>query len=368
MLRSTLEILFILLTTPLLITAQTLTPDVVFEQKLIDLGYDTGEPDGSVPTENIETVTILHLGGSIISPGDMTDLTGLEDFAALEYLNCGYHDLDNLNVSGNSQLTHLICSYNFIQSLDLSNNPDLTTLSCTYNSLTELDLTNNLLLDSMSFQSNGQFGLSTLDLTANVLLKFLWLSSHHNMTDIDLSNNVELEFLHIDRNGLTSLDLSDNPILNEVYCFDNDLITLNVANGNNLNFDGFVSTFNPDLTCIEVDDGPWSTDNWTVDNGNIHEGMTFSELCNPTDISEFAESQIQVYPNPSTDAFTILIPDLNKGKLVVSDLLGKQVISKSFRGHKANIDLGSAASSGTYVLTILDEHGRVMAIEKLVRL
>ena len=31
----------------------TLIPDPNFEQKLISLGYDSGTPDGSVPTANI---------------------------------------------------------------------------------------------------------------------------------------------------------------------------------------------------------------------------------------------------------------------------------------------------------------------------
>jgi hypothetical protein len=96
-------------------------------------------------------------------------------------------------------------------------------------------------------------------------------------------------------------------------------------------------------------------------------GMDLFES-DPTDITEFAEAEIHVYPNPSSDIFTILIPDLSKGKLVVTDLLGKQVFSRSFSGHRANIDLGSTASRGTYVLTILDERGQVVAIEKLVRL
>jgi hypothetical protein len=39
----------------------TAIPDTNFEQALIDLGYDSGAPDGSVPTANISGVTILDV-------------------------------------------------------------------------------------------------------------------------------------------------------------------------------------------------------------------------------------------------------------------------------------------------------------------
>ena len=39
----------------------TAIPDANFEQRLIDLGYDTGTPDGSVPTANINTVRKMKL-------------------------------------------------------------------------------------------------------------------------------------------------------------------------------------------------------------------------------------------------------------------------------------------------------------------
>ena len=39
----------------------TIIPDANFEQALIDRGYDTGTPDGSVPTANISSVTYLQV-------------------------------------------------------------------------------------------------------------------------------------------------------------------------------------------------------------------------------------------------------------------------------------------------------------------
>ena len=45
----------------------TAIPDANFEQFLIDFGYDTGVPDGSVPTANISNVTSLSVVGTSFS-------------------------------------------------------------------------------------------------------------------------------------------------------------------------------------------------------------------------------------------------------------------------------------------------------------
>ena len=70
----------------------TLIPDANFEQALIDQGYDTGTPDGSVPTANISGVTNLYITWENIS-----DLTGIEDFAALTILACDNNPINFLD-------------------------------------------------------------------------------------------------------------------------------------------------------------------------------------------------------------------------------------------------------------------------------
>ena len=62
---------------------QTFVPDNNFEQALIDLGYDSGPLDDYVPTANVNAIIDLDVQGLNIS-----DLTGMEDFLAIEILNC----------------------------------------------------------------------------------------------------------------------------------------------------------------------------------------------------------------------------------------------------------------------------------------
>ena len=84
------------------------------------MGYDTGVPDGAVLTNNINTVLTLYLGNASIS-----DLTGIEDFSALEDLYCDNNQLLNIDVSQNSSLAELDCSHNQLSSLDVAQNSNL---------------------------------------------------------------------------------------------------------------------------------------------------------------------------------------------------------------------------------------------------
>ena len=83
-------LLIILLTSSFVFTQNTYVPDNNFEQALIDLGYDT-ILDDSVLTTNISGVTSLNVGEKEIS-----DLTGIEAFAALTQLECWNNQLTSL--------------------------------------------------------------------------------------------------------------------------------------------------------------------------------------------------------------------------------------------------------------------------------
>ena len=98
-------------------------PDANFEQALINLGYDSGTPDGTVPTTNIASITNLNVNNQNIS-----DLTGIEDFTSLINLFCVSNQLTSLNVSNNTNLVILNCDDNLLTSLELGNNPSLRAL------------------------------------------------------------------------------------------------------------------------------------------------------------------------------------------------------------------------------------------------
>ncbi len=108
----------------------TIIPDTNFEQALIDLEIDSdGIINGQVLTSDIDTVITLNLFNIFIQ-----DLTGIEDFTALEYLDVSGSSLSVLDVSYNTQLRELYCSSSivnpsmFFTTLDVSNNVNFEVL------------------------------------------------------------------------------------------------------------------------------------------------------------------------------------------------------------------------------------------------
>jgi hypothetical protein len=313
----------------------TLIPDPNFEQALIDLGYDTGIPDGMIPTNNINTITFLQIGSENIS-----DLTGIQDFTMLDTLRCSSNLLTSIDISQNQQLINLNCNNNNINVLNLQQNIGLKYLDCGFNQLTTLDISKNTNLLHLSFPQNdigtidisqnyilenftcalnpisnldftqnpnlirvavSACQLTSLDLSQNPLLQecfctnnqlsildfsnnpLLWnIECQNNLiSDLNISQNNKLLYLDCGiSNQLTSLDVSHCDSLRFLYCDSNQLECLNLKNGYNSQMLVMEATGNPDLNCIEVDDPIWASLNWTVTWGNIDPNASFSNYCN----------------------------------------------------------------------------------------
>lgn len=219
----------------------TNVPDVNFELALINLGYDAGPTNGSVPTSNINTITSLN-----VFNGSISDLTGIEDFVALEFLNCGGNTLISLDVTQNTVLTELYCNANNLNSLDITQNIDLIRLNVSANNLISLDVSqnDNLLhlntnlnnlgsinisnLADLSFLRIAYNPINTLDISTNTNLDSLYCETT-NLSTLDISNNTALIYLDCSGNNLTSLDVSGLTLLEGLTCYDNDITSLDIS-------------------------------------------------------------------------------------------------------------------------------------------
>ena len=112
-------------------------PDQNFEQKLIDLGIDTDGLNGKITAANITGITVLGLSNSNIS-----NLSGIENFTSLTYLDVSNNQLKTLDVSNNGLLETLNTSSNQLTTLDLSGNTKLTIVYVANNPLVSLNLRN----------------------------------------------------------------------------------------------------------------------------------------------------------------------------------------------------------------------------------
>jgi Leucine-rich repeat (LRR) protein len=278
-----------------------LIPDSNFEQALIDLGIDSNPViDGRVLKSDVENVTFLD-----VSSKNISDLTGIEAFTALEIFYCYFNQLTSLDMSANTALTQLGCFSNQLTSLDVSANTALTDFYCYENQLTSLDVSNNTAL--------------------------MFLLCHSNqLTSLDVSANTALTDFYCYENQLTSLDISNNTALTYLYCQTNQLTSLNVANGNNINFTTLRAQDNSNLTCIQVDDAAYSNANWVGAGFFFDPQTSFSEDCyvNIPD-SNFEQILINlgIDSNPVIDGKVLRsevegVTSLNVSSRNISDLTG----------------------------------------------
>ena len=171
-------------------------------------------------TSTINTITSLDVHNESIS-----DLTGIEGFAALLTLLCNENQLTTLDVSANTVLTDLDCNNNLLTTINVSANTALTDLHLQSNLLTTLDVSANTALYDLDCQSNS---LTTLDVSANTALGIL-LCTANSLTTLDVSANTVLIHLDCNNNSLTTLDVSANTALTQLYCQNNSLTTLDVS-------------------------------------------------------------------------------------------------------------------------------------------
>ena len=85
-----------------------------------------------------------------------------------------------------------------------------------------------------------------------------------------------------------------------------------------------------------------------------------------TSIGELNNSLVKLFPNPSNDIITLTLAQHSNGQIILTDILGKEVLSKSFTSNEVQLNLKSLESKGTYFAKVLDIDGNVIAIKKLI--
>ena len=138
--------------------------------------------------------------------------------------------MTGLDVSKNPELQKLYCDSNKLSALDVKENTKLELLYCQNNQLTELDLQTNTALEDLRCQSNQP---ETLNVTQNTALKNLYVR-RNALKMLDVTQNTALEELECGDNELTNLDVSKNTNLTRLACQGNQLTALDVKNNTKL--------------------------------------------------------------------------------------------------------------------------------------
>ncbi len=189
---------------------------------------------------------------------NISDLTGIEKFINITKLDCSNNNLTKLDLSKNTKLNEILCGVNKLTSLNVTSCSALKELYCGATNLSALDVSNNT--DLTKLQCHNSF-----------------------ITKLNVSKNIMLERLECQDNELLSLDISKNTSLIELNCSMNTLGSLNLANGINQDMTSIVALFNPDLTCIKVDNADYSNNNWRKAPFQFDAQHEFNEECDACD-------------------------------------------------------------------------------------
>jgi uncharacterized repeat protein (TIGR01451 family) len=163
--------------------------------------------DGEISIAEASVITWLSISGGLI-----TDLTGIEYFTNLQYLDCNTNNLTSLNLSAVLNLKYLSCNSNNIASLNISGLLDLYKINCSFNQLTSLDLSGltNIRILYCFFNQFTSLNLSGLTNLTNLRcnnnpLTTLYIKNGSIESTLDFSDNTNLEYICADEGQVESI-------------------------------------------------------------------------------------------------------------------------------------------------------------------
>jgi Leucine-rich repeat (LRR) protein len=302
----------------------TSVPDANFENYLethnasgivVSVGDPSSMGDGTngnglVTTSKISGVTTL-----VVNSLGISDLTGIEDFIALEWLECRSNQISGtLDLTNNLSLEVLNCRLNMINSLLLPNTISLYSINCTNNQLTSLDISNNTDLQSLVCGNNQ---ISSINLTNHPNLLFLSVNNNNLMnldvssntslidlrcwenqiSTLDISNLFNLQILYAGDNLLSGLNLDNNSQLDQLEIYSNNLTSLDASNCTNLTY--FDCTNNPSLSSLTLPNTTTLVTLWaccnnlsSLDYAN-NTGLEYFDI----GINNFTSADVSMLPN-----------------------------------------------------------------------
>ena len=174
-------------------------------------------------TKEIALVSNTYLTGASSS--------GFNDENLYQCIIDSYNDKNNSNITNeailsDSQLatiTKLVCKNKNVNDLSgLDKLTNLTELNLMENNISNIDLTSNT--NIMYVELSGNPLITSIDLSKNIKLKEIYFRNN-SLKNIDLSNNIDLEIIDLYSNEISKIDFTNNVNLKAVELSGNPLIT-----------------------------------------------------------------------------------------------------------------------------------------------
>ncbi|SDQ12156.1 conserved repeat domain-containing protein/Por secretion system C-terminal sorting domain-containing protein [Chryseobacterium soldanellicola] len=160
----------------------------------------------------------------------ITNLSGVEAFQNLKYLNVDFNNLTAVDATSLPNLQQLHVSYNPITSLNANNLLNLKWLWCRSTQLTSLNISNLPSLEDLRCSGNQ---LTSLNLANKPNLKTLDCDSN-NLSALNVAGLPNLEYLYFGNNPISSIDLTGLTKIKGFSSMHTNLQTINLNAQTNL--------------------------------------------------------------------------------------------------------------------------------------
>jgi hypothetical protein len=263
-------------------------------------------------------------------------------------------------------------------------------LAVTTLTITSPDIVSNITIEDLT-GIEGFTNLESLyvsvtmieELNVSTLAKLKHLACADNMlTSLNVSNNPLLEFLNITSTGdvlpinnITQIDLSNNPNIKTLVAV-GGINYINLKNGHNnpdmtINIGSGSWGIPPEViqghTCIEVDNAAAAQNNqlpysaWTINHAN----KTYALVADCSlSTKDFTKDAVSVYPNPASDVLHFDIKNESTiEKAVLFDISGRTV--REYNEISNNTLSVSDLQSGTYILKLVSN--KVVFTQKVIK-
>lgn len=318
--------------------------DPSFKASVVD-EYDDNF-DGEIDYIEAESVTNINC-----SNRNVTSLGGIEYFTNLKNLNCSNNSIKEIDLSSMSKLTTLNCYNNPIESLILDGCVSLTSMSiidATINAISKKTVTIN------GYQKSEKFTFSTIgagftdfSFVNSNTIKTLVVSGDYskslnvydtpnvaelnvsqinvevmdlhnlNLSSLDLTQNTNLKELYLQNNKLTSINLTKNTKLTKLNLSDNQLQSVNIRQ-NTLLTDLFINN-NSSLSSLNIDNNLSLT---TLE----AEGLSISTI----DMSQHSNlKDVKLRNNPQLRSMVIWTAATKKNDYLLFDMANVMVTDAS---------------------------------------
>ena len=209
--------------------------DPSFKASVVDQ-YDDNF-DGEIDFIEAENVTNINCSNK-----NITSLDGIEHFTNLRTLNCANNNIKEINLNSMSQLTTLSCSNNPIESLIVDGCSSLATLSIVNASINSIS-GKKVIIDGYEksskfvFSANGipftDFSFTNSNSIEGLEIYGDFTKSFNVYNVINVSElevgHINVEVLDLHNLSISSLDLTNNTNLKELYVYNTKLEILNLS-------------------------------------------------------------------------------------------------------------------------------------------